>query len=485
MKKLPQNKRIKNLYLFCNKCKSLVYDGKKCKVTEMDMVKCKHGEDKFVFKGIWHVPGSGQSRRTKTFSASNVDDAIRQLLDYEKQLKEHGYATNKGQEKNKDIVQKSENIKGQTQPKLLTHCMGRFLAFLNNEGVHPEFQHHRSKGHIDEVERFFRYSAQGLKKAGYNLPSLTVDEIDDHLVGDIVSYIRSEKKFSNSTFNKFLSIQTGFINWLRDDQGYALRNPFKKVPRKGVYPDILTITEVEYKKLLSMITPENGVKAYSNGRFPSRNTFRSYLKDGIELGLETGVRREEIVSILFKDIMEDKISNEPLHIVVPDIKVNRTKNNTPEEQKLKFIPITSSLRDLIYRLGYEEHRGTDRYLIGHDKPGERGKVMMDNLSRGFSHYYRLLGTDRSLQFKCLRKTYLTGLDIHTKGATKEYGSTEDWSGHSSDAILAKHYKDPRQLANVARDFSVWSSISGKDARNDELAGIRENNTIENIKSIER
>lgn len=54
--------------------------------------------------------------------------------------------------------------------------------------------------------------------------------------------------------------------------------------------------------------------------------------------------------------------------------------------------------------------------------------MMDLTSKGFNHYFKQLKTDRKLIFKCLRKTYLTYLEIAMHGDAKLLSS------HSTDDI---------------------------------------------------
>ena len=71
------------------------------------------------------------------------------------------------------------------------------------------------------------------------------------------------------------------------------------------------------------------------------------------------------------------------------------------------------------------------------------------MSKGFSHFYNQLETDRHLTFKCLRKTYITrlalSLGLNARVVTR----------HSGDDVLNKHYLDEKVLSKVARDFEVF------------------------------
>ena len=103
--------------------------------------------------------------------------------------------------------------------------------------------------------------------------------------------------------------------------------------------------------------------------------------------------------------------------------------------------------------------------------------MSDILSRGFTHYYDQLNTGRKLTFKCLRKTYITNLEIYM-GA----GNTKAITGHSGDQVIERNYIDKKEMAKAARGFNVFSTE--KERAND-LKEIRdEMKNINQKKNIE-
>ena len=77
--------------------------------------------------------------------------------------------------------------------------------------------------------------------------------------------------------------------------------------------------------------------------------------------------------------------------------------------------------------------------------------MSDVLSRGFTHYYNQLNTGRKLTFKCLRKTYITNLEIFMGG-----GNTKAITGHSDDQVIERNYIDKKEMAKAAQGFNVFS-----------------------------
>lgn len=58
-----------------------------------------------------------------------------------------------------------------------------------------------------------------------------------------------------------------------------------------------TITQQEFKKLLEIISPENGHTTTGITQVKARNRYKPYLKDAIELALHSSGRREEVVNL--------------------------------------------------------------------------------------------------------------------------------------------------------------------------------------------
>ena len=52
-------------------------------------------------------------------------------------------------------------------------------------------------------------------------------------------------------------------------------------------------------------------------------------------------------------------------------------------------------------MGYENKKEKDEFLISPDRSKTSTYALMDNLSKGFSHFYKQLGTGRDLQLKSL------------------------------------------------------------------------------------
>jgi len=427
--KIPKSKAIKGLFIYCNYCKSIVYT--KCKKTNGSIDFCPN-TDKHVFKVVVYIPGTKRTR-TRIIETRNVDEAIIEAIEFEKYLKENNF----------EIESSKERI---IKPQLLIDCMSLYIDYLNNINIPAYRQKLRSAGHINEVERYFRYFVECLKKQKIDYASLRIHEIGDMILGLFHNYLLTERHYNNVSYNKVITIMKGFYNFLIEGSGYNIRNPFKLMKRLPVRPVVDTITEKEYIALLDKIDSGNSRQVLSTGE--KKNHYYSWLKFSIQLGLLTGRRRDEIINLKYSDIKSDNDDN-LIYIESEDHKVNRAKGNTTESsKKLVYIPITRKLKELLVENGLNLHEGTDNYLLAPEKKENR-EVLKNQMSKGFSHYYKQINAGRNLTFKCLRKTYIThlalSLGLNARVITR----------HSGDDVLIKHYLDRKLLVKMAENFEVF------------------------------
>ena len=447
---IPESKRWKGLTVYCYRCKTNMTEF--CNVSGKSLKQCIHG-DKHVFKVYVHVPGTKNQRKTKKLETRDLNEAIIQAIEFEKEVKSSTHRIEENKEENK--IEKIPEIKNEVQmknkPYLLIHAIARYIGFLHNEGVPAHFFRERSTEHLKDIERAFKRLVESLKNSGYNLGTLSVEDFNDEMVGKIYSYLK-ERDFANRTFNKHFSYYTSFLKWYAEEYNYPFRNWFKRANRMNINPKPKAINHTEYEALLKQITPENGIKEYKDGVKPIRSVYRPWLANGIRLALETGLRREEVINLKWSNIQE----SEGVQLIkVENYKVNRIQNRIKsEEKKFNEIPITDSLSKLLDELGYEKNANTDNYILAPDIKISRGRVMSDILSRGFSHYYDQLNTGRKLTFKCLRKTYITHLEIFMGK-----GNTKTITGHSNDQVIQRNYIDKTEIAKAARNFNVFSTES--------------------------
>jgi integrase len=435
---IPPSKKWKGLTVFCYRCKTNVTDI--CKDTGKELLRCPFGE-KHAFKVYVHVPGTRNDRRARKLNTRDVKEAIKQAIDFEKEVKATLNPPGIKPEEGK-LVGAGNNS---PVPQLLVHALARYVGWLHNENVPTFLQRERSEDYVKDIERKLKMLVKSLKEKGYDISIFKIDDINNKVVGDVYDYLKNEANFSARTFNKHFSYFTAFLKWFSEEY-YPVKSWFEKVPREHPNSKPQSITEEEYEALLGIITPENGIQRYEKGVKPERNFYRPYLKHAFRLALETGRRREEIINLKYRDVYQTKG-----YIRSEDLKVNHIqKRKREEDKKYNYIPLTESLSELLNELGYEKYKGSDQYLLAPDVKSKRNKVMADLLSRSFTHYYKQLNTGRDLTFKCFRKTYLTNLWLFMGGNAKAI------SGHSTDEIIERHYLDKEAVARVASDFNVFS-----------------------------
>jgi integrase len=437
-------KKWKGLTVYCYKCKTNVSDM--CKETGKPLQRCPFG-DRHAFKVYVHVPGTDNSRKTKKLDTRDVNEAIRQAMEFEKEVKANTHTTEVRFD-NKKVSGEDENV-----PRLLIHALSWYSGFLHNENVPTHLQVERSKDFIKDIERKLQLLVVILKKKGYDISSFRIEDLNDKVVGDVVDYLKKESNYSPTTYNKFLNYANTFLKCF-SEEFYPVKAWFKRVPKQPAGSNPPSITQEEIEALLKITTPENGIEHYENGVKEFRNFYRPYIKDAFRLAELTGSRREELINLKYSGITikEDGTG----YIKVENYKVNRIQKRKDEKyKKYVYIPLTKSLRKLLDEFGYEKYKSTDNYILAPETKDKRNKVMSDLLSRAFTHYYDQLNTGRKLTFKSFRKTYITQLKLYMGG-----GNIKDTTGHSNENVIEKYYLDREAIAlSVSKDFEPSTTVS--------------------------
>lgn len=467
---IPVSKQWKGLTVYCYRCNTNVSDI--CKETGKKLNACPFG-DRHAFKVYVHVPNKKNERKTKVLATRNVDEAIKQAIEFAKEVKQGTSVDYVKKDEQKESVQistgKLKLKDNKIAPALLISALQKDIERINNIGVLKHRVKIRSKDHIKDVERAYKVMQQALMQEGYDLRTLRLDEVTDEMVGVIYSYLEEEKGFGTRTRNKYLSHYTSFIK--RHNQAYNLQiqNLFETIEKSEVPPDPEMVTREEFEQLLRSIKPENGIKEYRNGVKPTRNLYHEILLPGIKLAAYTGRRREEIITMKYSDIKFLKDGNG--YIQCEDYKVNRIRKLTGSKRKYNYIPLIGQLFDLIKELGYEQYKNTDNYILAPTIKNKRNRTLSDILTRGFSHYYQQLGTGKNKTFKNLRKSYVTSL------YDKMGDSAMLITGHSSINTLKKFYLVIKALSKSANEFEMFPD---EENRKTELEQIRDNTKIKQV-----
>ena len=241
---------VKGLHTYCSKCKRLT-TTRICGKTKKRLSSCKYPEF-HKFKIIKAIPGTdSKKKRTKVLDTRDLNQAIKEKILFEKELEDNQYQKT-------TIVTDNETAK----PTLLIECMAMYIGYLNNEGVELHMKKKRSKGHIEDVERVFRYFCKSLIKNGIDHTIIDIYSVNDKVVALVHDYLLSDKSLANATYNKYMAAIRQFISWLIEIRDYKLKNSFKKVIRKAQVLNNETIEDYEFEKLLDVVKPENGIKIF-------------------------------------------------------------------------------------------------------------------------------------------------------------------------------------------------------------------------------
>ncbi len=453
-KKLPlRNKKHKGLMIYCanNKCKkyftwteqAVEIDGKTkyqhatCGISGYNYTRCKSIE-KHKFKSRVHIPGSGKGTISKTLKAETYNDAVVEAIAFEKEVK------NKIIDVSMPLIPKKQSH----NHVYLASAQSAYILFLENINVADHLKKERTQKHVKEVAKSLMQFNEVLKKKGIKKTLTRMLQINDDHVGYFHSYLLNEKKYANKTYNNKIGVLRSFFAWTIIEFELTMINPFSKARNRTVNKQNDSITMPEYKALLKAITPENGISYEGKDKKRKRNRYKPWLKSAIELGLQTGGRREEI--IILKWDMIKYVDAEPSYLEVPNLKVERGKGiGFNDDVPPKIIPITVDLLELLNRLGFEEKKDSDQYLLDINRDNSIS-VLNEQMSKGFSHFYKLLGTGKNIQFKHLRKTYISYMKL-------AMGSeTGDLTSHASDQVINNNYVDERIIANAQKNFKLFN-----------------------------
>jgi integrase len=438
MDRLEKPKKIqpKGLGIYCTKCKARVAD--KCGDTGKRISSCNF-LDKHKYKVMVYIPGTGGTK-TKLLDTRDEVEAMRQAIDFKNELERNNYSSK--------IISSKENI-----PQTIADAMVYYISYLNNEGPHEQEHKARSKAHVDEVIRYFKYFKEYLETVADIDPSyLPIEKLDKDVVGKLKTYLLDKREYAPKTYNKYIQFMRIFINFIIEEFDIRMKNPFRGFKRLRTQVNINTISQKEFNDLMKIISDEKETQVFVSRSNPKKLEkkirYKPWLKDAIHLALYTGRRREEIVKMKFDGIIENE-AGEPISICISDFKVNRINGvSSKEAMKVIYVPIIGQLKNLLMELGYEEHKGKDLYILAPFETMERC-TMMDFISKSFSFYYKKLKTGRDLKFYDLRKTYISYL-YATHGSNARL-----ISGHSGEEVMKAHYIDEKVLSEVAKNFTIF------------------------------
>ena len=409
MKKLtlPKN-RHKGLKIFCRTCR-------------VDNSKCKHFERQ-VYRVRIHIPGTRNSTKSYYLEAENYNSAVIECALIEKELIQNGF------EKVRQID--SNNLNDYN----LGDAVIKYREYMSGKSKYAHLKKNRSKEHIDECIRFCWRLVENVSLSK-NIKRMRPADIKIEDVSNF--YIWAEENYSSKTFNKCFIAVRAFFEFLIEVENIEIKNPFRKFTPKLVNaPNIDIITEDEFNRILSAVDTFNPIIKLG-GKGKIENRYKPFLKDGFKLFLLTGGRREEVVDLKWSDIY---CTPQGVKLfIIDNLKVNRIKKDNKDRKK--YIAINVDLEEFLIELGMNEKIGKNEYILLPERDRST-KTLMNDLSKGFTHFKIGAGITKDISLSNLRKTYLTW---HHQVLGDDTGLV---SSHSTTQVLEKYYLDPKVLTAV-------------------------------------
>lgn len=406
--KLKIKKNSYGLRVYCTKCKKQYnYHNDMCNHYDH-----QHYKSLVSYNGV---------RKTKMFKTKDFDEALTSAIQFKKDVKNGVFVNAPKSKIDKDEIS-------------ILDAANIFIEFKNGINVPEHLKKDLSNDHLSNLQSTIQQLINILRANKVKVENLNIKDLNDYHVGYWYKYMK--ENYAVASIQSKLKLINSFVNYVIDEIGVLIRNPFKKVHLKMPELNTTAITKNEFEEVLKAIDSKSPYQQLGGKRQEVKNRYRSYLKNGLKLELYTGLRREELVTLTWNDIYYSKKSD-CLMIMIDNLKVERI---TGKQFKKKFIPVGPDLLSLLYELGYEDFKDSNLFILEPNRK-IKYKTMMTALSKGFSHYYRQAFPDREpKKFKILRKTYLSYLN-------KVVGNDMiELSSHSSMRILNKHYVDPEIVA---------------------------------------
>jgi integrase len=168
------------------------------------------------------------------------------------------------------------------------------------------------------------------------------------------------------------------------------------------------------------------------------------LIDAFNLALDTGLRREEFLTLSWNDIFYSDVDKQYM-IITDNLKVERM---TGKEYDKKLVAVNKDLEKLLNQLGWLELKDSKHFIID---PFRKANIetMMGNCTKAFTHYYKKAFPDRAHKtLGTLRKTYISYLNKSVGDDSIKYTS------HSSLKVQKNHYID-KKLVVKGYDVKIF------------------------------
>jgi hypothetical protein len=413
--------------IYCNGCGAF-YDPR-VEHLKIRKNKCPHPPHHQRYKSTIIEPANGGKRKRKSIihSTRSLQDVILFGLEFKNHVKSNA-------------IEKSKKQKP-AKPKLLIDCLAMYLDFKSDIDVADHLKKGLSRGALAEFKNHIVKWKLASDCIGDNFCKLKVDNIS---AKNVASLIKLLSNYSNSTQKKAYGFYNQLYRFLNENE-YNIQSPFKGIQvATYVVNEPRAVTEKEFDQVITAIK-----KGTKDDKREGRTLYFDWLVDAMHFSALTGRRREEFMLAKFSDIY--LINGELLGGYIKMIDSKYSKQNKYKigfKAKYTKAPIYPELHDFLLEMGYEQYKGTDRFIVAGDETKQRN-TLANNLTNAFAFYRNQLDMDKRIQLKGLRKHYITRM-------RNEYGDNANFfTGHASSRVDKIHYYDDREIFEKVKSFQLW------------------------------
>ena len=421
MKKLIIESNKYGLRKYCSKCFKWLSDKNDSS--------CNHYENQ-VYKS--RVSIANNKYKVKIHDTKGYGEALAMAIQFKRDVK------------NGVFEARSNTTEIDTKQITVLDAANLYMNYKHGINIPSHLKEDFTKGYLGKIKKAIKDLILVLERKGFNLNSMPLNQLNDSHVGYWYEYQIDDMEYANGSFNTNLSCLRTWINHMKEFHAVEMVNPFKKVKTKEVDSEIVTIAKDEFESVINSIGTEPSCTYLGGKAREKKNFHRRYLKDAYQLALNTGLRREEFVTLSWDDIYLVKETGG--YMVITDNK--KVERITGKKYKKKYVPVHKALAKFLNEMGWQELKGSDMFII---EPMRTVKVktIMDACSKGFSHYWKKVYPDQPLkQMECLRNTYLTYLNKLAGDDTIHFSS------HSDVKVLENHYLNPAIVAKGEK-MNMW------------------------------
>jgi integrase len=363
----------------------------------------------------------------QSYETRDAGEAFALHLDYKKKLKGNNFN-----------VVKAAPVNNSTLPQSVTFlktAAKMYSDFLQDVNVPPQEQKKLSPMYIKDNIRNLTRFLEIVQKKEKKIANFPVDAVTSEHVTAFHDWIKN-KELSLTSYNAHMKACSYFFKWVIKGLKVKMDNPFENVKIREVYYDPEIIPVEEFEKLLSVITPENGIGTKGVKKKENVNYYRPWLKKAIGLSLLIGERLDGVVLLRWTHINGNFFK-------IPNFKVERIQKT--DGKYYSYTPITADLAELLVQFDMTDQEG---YIV---EPSIQNRETLKRfISKAFTHFWKVTGNKRKVTFKNLRKTYETLL-------TSAIGEKAMYVKHNNDKTAIKHYLDKQKLLEAAKDVRLYDT----------------------------